>query len=93
MRADDADTPAHGDRRRPDYQALRAGGRRMLTVKQTAWFMATTAAIVRRLIAAGELHAVKYSPRNTRISEGEIAAFLDRGMRGPRRDEVPRSAP
>ena len=50
----------------------------MLTVDEAAFHLNTTANIVRRLIDTGELKAVKYSPRNTRISERVLVAFLDR---------------
>lgn len=66
------------DRRRPAFQQLHPNGRRMLTVDQAADFLNTTERIVRRLIDTGELKAVKYSERNTRISERALVAFLDR---------------
>jgi excisionase family DNA binding protein len=57
---------------------LRADGRRMLTVEEAARHLNVGAKIVRRLIDTGELKAVCYSPRNTRIKESDLVAFQER---------------
>lgn len=66
------------DRRRPAYQALRADGRRMLTLHEVAWHLNTTVPIVRKLIAANVLRCVQYSARVTRVPEGSVVGILNR---------------
>ena len=64
-------------RGRLDPQPLMADGRRMLTLVEVAHRLETTVEIVRKLIKIGSLHAVKLSPRNTRIPEHRLVAFMD----------------
>ena len=66
------------DRRHPDRQALRADGRRLLPLEEVAQHLDTTVKVVRKLIHAGQLTAVRLSPRNTRVPERSVVAFLDR---------------
>jgi len=63
---------------RTNPTVLRADGLRVLTVEETAVHLKTTTDVVRKLIASGELKAKKLSPRNTRISEKHLFAFIHR---------------
>jgi excisionase family DNA binding protein len=70
--------PVLPDRRRPEVQALRADGRRLLTIHEVAAHLNTSVAIVRKLLNAGTLRRVKLSPRVTRIPEQAVLAILNR---------------
>jgi excisionase family DNA binding protein len=70
--------PVLHDRRRPEVQALKADGRRMLDVYEVCVHLNCTPETVRKLTREGVLRAVKYSPRVTRYPEAAVLAFLNR---------------
>lgn len=49
----------------------------MLTLSDVAAHLNCTVNIVRKLIRAGQLRAVRFSPRVVRVPEQSVVAFLD----------------
>lgn len=64
-----------------------------LKVSEAAAALRVSDSTVRRMIVSGELTAVRYGPRLTRVARGEVQAFIVKSVTGGQECERPGAAP